>query len=94
MTQKIKICYILPEYNIDTDSHFYHHYERLEKLSDKLDIFLIAEKGKNVGNEVSHIKQIYVQRFKFLPLRFLESFFVLMPSDMSTKQRWHTLNMS
>jgi len=74
----MKICYIIPEYNEETDSHFYHHYERLEKLSNRFDIFLIAEKGVPIKELNLHMKQFYIQRFKFLPFRFLESFFIIL----------------
>jgi len=70
MQKHIKICYILPEYNENTDSHFYHHYERLKNLSKKIDVFLIAERGKGKG--------VHIQKFKFLPLRFLENFFMIL----------------
>lgn len=72
-----KLCYILPDYNEDNVSHFYHLYEFLEELSRKLDIFLIIEKG-NVGSRTSNMKRVYVQRFRFLPLRCLESFLVIL----------------
>lgn len=70
MQKPIKICYILPEYDEEVSSHFYHHYELIEKLRKEFDIFLIAEKGRGEG--------IYVQKFRFLPLRFLESFFIIL----------------
>lgn len=70
MQNSTKVCYILPEYNKDTTDHFFHHYELLDKLSEKMNIFLIAEKGKGKG--------VYIQKFKFLPLRLLESFFIIL----------------
>ena len=72
----IKICYVLPEYNETTDSHFYHLYEFLQEISKKIDLFLIVEKSDteeiNLGNHV------YIQKYRFLPLRFLESFFAVL----------------
>jgi len=79
MHKPIKICYVLPEYRKDTDSHFYHLYELLERLSKKtneLDLFLVIERGEN--RDIKLGNRTYVQRFKFLPLRFLESFFILL----------------
>ncbi len=73
-----KICYILPDYDKNNISHFYHLYEFLEKLSERMDIFLIAEKGKYVGGSASNIKHFYIQKFRFLPLRFLESFLMIL----------------
>src|SRR3989344_5803642 len=65
---KQKLVYILPEYRDYIATHFYHNVELLERASDKLDIFLILEKGqfpKSINNG-------YCQRFKFWPLRILE----------------------
>ncbi len=72
---KKRICYILPEYNQNTDSHFYHIYEFLEKLSEKVDIFLIIERGKKEDIEAIKVKipETYVQKFKFIPFRILEN---------------------
>ena len=89
MRKPIKICFIIPEYSEDTSDHFYHHYELIKELSKRLDIFLIAEKG-NVGNLASYIKRVYVQRFKFLPLRFLESFFVILRARILGYKNFYT----
>ena len=71
-----KLCYIIPDYDESNKSHFYHLYEFLKELSKKLDIFLIVEKSEskniNIGNRV------YIQKFRFLPLRFLESFLIIL----------------
>jgi len=74
MQNRTKICFIIPDYDENNVSHFYHLYEFLEKLSEKLDLFVIAEKGQkpNLGSKS------YVQKFKFLPFRFLESFFIIL----------------
>jgi glycosyltransferase involved in cell wall biosynthesis len=78
MQNRIKICYILPEYKEDTSNHFYHHYELLKKLSKKLDIFLIIEKSESKAKNIKLGNKVYVQKFKFLPFRFLESFFIIL----------------
>lgn len=77
-----KICFILPEYNLETSDHFYHHYELLEKLLEKFDIFLVAEKGKGEG--------VYIQKFRFLPLRFLESFFIILRARIKGYKIFYT----
>lgn len=84
----MKICYILPEYSPNTDSHFYHIYEFLEKISKKLDIFLIVEKSetKNIGLG----KKEYVQRLRFLPLRFLESFLAVLKARILGYKTFYT----
>jgi len=78
MQQNIKICYILPEYKEDTSDHFYHHYELLKELSKKLDIFLIVEKSEIKAKNIKLANKAYVQKFKFLPFRFLESFLIIL----------------
>ena len=76
MPKPIKICYTIPEYNEETESHFYHLYEFVEELSKKLDIFLIVEKSDT--NDIRLANKVYVQKFRFIPFRFLESFFVIL----------------
>ncbi|MBD3282087.1 MAG: glycosyltransferase [Candidatus Portnoybacteria bacterium] len=76
MPKPTKICYIIPEYNKDVQGHFYHHYELLKELSKKLDIFLIAETGNK--KEKAEIKNIHIQKFKFLPLRIIESLILIL----------------
>ena len=88
-TAKPKLCYIFPEYNEKTADHFYHHYEFLDKLSKNLDIFLIVEKGIgeiNFGN----FKKIYIQKYKFLPLRFLESFLIILRARFLGYKNFYT----
>jgi len=95
MPKHIKICYILPEYNENTDSHFFHIYELLEELSSpsagkarKIDIFLIVEKANTKNIKIS--KKIYIQKFRFLPLRFLESFFAALKARLSGYKIFYT----
>lgn len=74
----MKICYIFPEYNESTSDHFYHHYEFLLELSKRVDVFLIVEKGAVKKVNFGNFKRAYIQKFKFVPLRFLESFLVVL----------------
>jgi glycosyltransferase involved in cell wall biosynthesis len=71
-----KLCYILPSYDENNVSHFYHLYEFLERLSQKMDVFVIAEKSKS--KEIKFGNGFYIQKFKFLPLRFLENFITIL----------------
>lgn len=95
MPKPIKICYILPEYNEETDSHFFHIYELLEKLSnlpagkaEKLDIFLIVEKSSVKDIRLS--SRIYVQKFKFIPFRVVESFFAVLKARIRGYKNFYT----
>jgi len=88
MQTPIKLCYILPEYNESTDSHFYHLYEFLEELSKRVNLFLIIEKSDT--KEIKLGSRTYVQRFKFLPLRFLESFFAVLKAWLAGYRVFYT----
>ena len=66
-----KLCFIIPEYNATTPTHFNYIYGLIDALRKDLDIFLIIEKG----GKPDFIKNgsYYAQRFSFLPLRALEN---------------------
>ena len=83
-----KLCCILPDYTEDNASHFYHLYEFLEKLSEKMDLFVIAEKSKS--KEIKLGNRFYVQKFGFLPLRFLESFFIILKARTLGYKNFYT----
>ena len=92
MQKPIKICYILPDYNSKTDSHFFHLYEFLKKASEKLDIFLIVERNnkEDIGGAMPDIKKIYVQKFKFIPFRFVESFIAILIARTKGYKNFYT----
>jgi len=85
-----KFCYIFPEYKEDTSDHFYHHYEFLEELSKQLDIFLIVEKSSVRKINFGNFKKIYIQKFKFTTLRFLESFLVILWARILGYNKFYT----
>lgn len=39
------ILYVLPRFDLETDTHFYHIYQLLELLAEQFDIHLIVERG-------------------------------------------------
>lgn len=88
MQKPIKICYILPEYNKNIDSHFYHLYEFLEEASKKVDLFLIVEKSDSRKIELGN--KAYVQRFRFMPLRFMEIFWVILRARLKGYENFYT----
>ena len=62
--KRIKLCYVLPEVDVTTDSHYYHLYEFLEHVGRKISLTVIAERSpKNI-----HIKNARVQRVSQVPL--------------------------
>jgi len=88
MPKPTKICYILPEYSENIAGHFYHHYEFLEKLSKRLDIFLIIEKSDT--NNIKLTSRVYIQKFRFIVFRFLESFFAALKARFSGYRIFYT----
>ncbi len=72
-----KLCYILPEYRSDDATHFSHIHDFLKEISKSFDIFLIVEKG-SVPNKALGYRNVYLLYFSFLPLRALETFFILL----------------
>jgi glycosyltransferase involved in cell wall biosynthesis len=66
-----KLCYVLPEYNAKTDEHFLHTYSFLEKLGSKEKVSVLIEKAVGVPR-FNNITEVYVQNFKFMPLRIIE----------------------
>ena len=93
VNKKSKLCYILPEYNPKTPTHFAHLYDFIEKLRESFDVFLVIEKAigwaevvgrTEVAPPSSEVRppKIYVQKFKFPPLRCLENFLVLLKARL------------
>ena len=74
---KKKICYILPEFREEIDSHFSYLYDFINVVSKDADIFLVVEKGnppRDRFKSVSHLRKMHVH---FLPLRIVEEFVIL-----------------
>lgn len=74
--KKKKLCYILPNYDPQADTHFAYLYDFLKKVAQQLDIFLIVEKytGQDIKGD---FKKVYYQKFSWGPMRFLEINFML-----------------
>lgn len=69
--RKKKLCYVLPEYNSKSHTHFAYITDFLKEISSFFDIFLIIEKGERPQLPLGCLR-IQVLRFKFLPLRWCE----------------------
>jgi len=74
---KIKVCYILPKFDLNTDTHYFYLYDFVERATEELDIFLLIEKNFSDINYFKNVKKIYCQKFSKQPLRFLENFIIL-----------------
>jgi glycosyltransferase involved in cell wall biosynthesis len=66
-----KLCYILPFYDPNTETHYLYLYELIERLGEKVDIFLVIEKSPE-DLKIKNLKGYYIQKFRFFPLRILE----------------------
>lgn len=74
--KSIKLCFVIPEYNSDTSTHFNYLYDFIRALSLDSDIFLFVEKGMGIP-DFAGLDRVYIQKFKFTPLRILENFLVI-----------------
>lgn len=75
--KKIKICYVLPVYDSRTDTHFSYVYDLLVRAGERISIFLIVERAPGGVVSIPNMAGIYVQQFRFFPLRVIENFMVL-----------------
>jgi glycosyltransferase involved in cell wall biosynthesis len=74
--KKMLLCYVLPEYNPQTEQHFFHLYSLLQKLSTHYSIYLIIERGDFPTN-FPQIPVIWLQKQKRSFFRALEMFWLL-----------------
>lgn len=82
-----KICYILPVYDSDTGSHFFHLYEFLELAAKEFDVFVVIEKCKC---QPAWPFGFYCQKFSFPPLRMLELLAVLTRERLAGRRYFYT----
>ncbi len=78
----IKICFVIPEYNQSTPTHFNYLYQLIRMLSKDLDIFLVIEKS-NGRPDFLEKEKFYLQKFQFFPLRAAENLFILLKARVS-----------
>jgi glycosyltransferase involved in cell wall biosynthesis len=76
--KKIKLCYVLPDFDLETDTHFFYLYSLINEVSQELDISLIIEKSNSDISFFKGIESVYIQKFTWLPLRFLENFLLVL----------------
>lgn len=71
-----KICFVMPNYQLSTGTHFNYLYQLIALLQKEKKVFLIIERGEKADFLING--QCYVQKFKSPPLKLLENFLVLM----------------
>lgn len=77
MSKKKKICYILPFFDLETDTHHFYLYDFINEVAKDLDLILLIEKGNSDVEFFVNASKIYKQKFSWLPLRIIENFFLL-----------------
>ncbi|MBI4114576.1 MAG: glycosyltransferase family 4 protein [Candidatus Niyogibacteria bacterium] len=75
--RKQKLCYVLPEYDINTDTHFAHVYDFIEKLSEEFSLFIVIERSAS-AKPFEGVGRVYIQHFRIKPLRMIENFLILL----------------
>ena len=75
--KKIKVCYILPKFDLETDTHFFYLYDFINLAAKELELSLIIEKSKSETSFFKNVKNIYVQKFSWAPMRVLENLFLV-----------------
>ena len=63
------ILYVLPEYDCQTDTHFYHLYQLLELLANDYSIHLLVERGVKPVNSKFSATYLLPSAGRFLALR-------------------------
>jgi len=71
MDSKQKICFIIPEYNKKTPTHFNYLYGFIKRLSQDLDIFLVVERGSAPEVGLGY-KRVAALMFGFAPFKIGE----------------------
>lgn len=72
-----KICYVLPKFDLDIDTHYFYLYDFINEVSKDLDIVLLIEKSNSDISFFKNVSKVYVQRFSYAPLRIIENFILL-----------------
>jgi glycosyltransferase involved in cell wall biosynthesis len=87
--KKDKLCYILPLFDLKTDSHFYHIYDFINKAAVSLDLTLIIEKNSSDTSFFSNVSHVQIQRFTFLPLRIIENLFLIIQARITGCKKFY-----
>jgi glycosyltransferase involved in cell wall biosynthesis len=75
--KKEKLCYILPFFDQNTDTHYFHLYDFIEKAALELDIFLIIERRTDDVSYFKNVTHIASQR-TILPFRLFENLYLIL----------------
>lgn len=77
VNKKIKLVYILPKFDLQTDSHFFYLYDFINFLAKEIDLFLLIEDSRGQLSFFKNLAGCQTQRFHKMPLRAFENLFYL-----------------
>lgn len=75
---KKKICYILPKFDLNIDTHYFYLYDFINEVAKDLNLVLLIEKSNSDIIFFKNVNKIYIQKFSWTPLRIIENFLLLL----------------
>ncbi len=78
MNNKNKLVYILPSFDLETDTHYFYLYDFINKISHDFELTLLIETSNSDINFFNNLKNIKVQKFQRGVMRVMENFFLLL----------------
>jgi glycosyltransferase involved in cell wall biosynthesis len=75
---KNKICYVLPKFDLNIDTHYFYLYDFINEVAKDTDLILLIEKSNSDISFFKNISKVYVQKFSWAPLRIVENFLLLL----------------
>ena len=76
-TNEKKICYILPKFDLNIDTHYFYLYDFINEVAKDINLVLLIEKSNSNISFFKNVSKVYVQKFSWTPLRVIENFFLL-----------------
>lgn len=78
MSKLKKLCYILPSFDLETDTHYFYLYDFIKRIADDFDLTLVIEKSNSDIIFFDNIRHIKVQKFNRGIFRVLENFILIL----------------
>ncbi|MFA6466922.1 MAG: glycosyltransferase family 4 protein [Patescibacteria group bacterium] len=72
-----KICYVLPNFDLNIDTHYFYLYDFINEVAKDLELTLLIEKSNSDISFFKNVHKIYQQKFSWKPLRVIENFLLL-----------------
>jgi glycosyltransferase involved in cell wall biosynthesis len=73
-----KICYVLPKFDLNIDTHYFYLYDFINEVAKDVDLVLLIEKSNSDISYFKNVSKIYIQKFSWTPLRIIENFILLL----------------